>query len=324
MKNLLACLLALTLFISSSYAEDLKAPALQEVTIAEYGEFLLYANLYIAYETGLFEKQGLKVKIVSAGGDEKVFAALVSGSAQFGVGDPTFVAISGERGRPGKIIYSILQNIPAWGITFNPEIKPFTNAAGLKDYSVATYPAPATSFSLQKKMFKLGNLEPNIVQITYGGLISALAAKKVDIALEYEPNVSLALEKGAHKVFSMTDYYPEFALTGLSVLPEYLDKNPEIAQKITIALQRATYKLWDFEDSAKILSKRFPEFSVSVIKSALLNAKNANSFPENGMVSKKGWDEAIKLRRELGDLKSDAPYEKYVITKFAENAIPRM
>lgn len=304
-----------TFVLLSSYC---KADEMPEVTIAEYGEFLLYSTLYIADKEGLFEKQGIRVKIVPAGGDEKVFASLLTGGAQFGIGDPTFVAISGEKGRPGKIIYSLLQNAPAFGIATNPLIKPNSKPSDLKGYTIATYPPPSTAYSLQKKIVKLGAIEPKIVPITYGGLISALIANRVDIALEYEPNVSLALEKGAHIVYSVSDYFPEIALTGVSVLPEYLDKNPEIAQKVINALQIASVQLFTNTNRAiEILKQRFPEYSENIIRNAILNCIKTNSFSRDGIVTKEGWRQAISLRQELGDLKADAPYDQYVVNSFA-------
>lgn len=310
------------IFISASLLfSEAKAETLPEVTIAEYGEFLLYSTLYIADHEKLFEKQGIRVKIVPAGGDEKVFASLIAGGAQFGIGDPTFVAISGEKGRPGKIIYSLLQNVPAWAIATKTEIKADIKPQELKGYSVATYPAPSTSYSLGKKIFKLGGLEPKIIPVTYGGLISALLANRVDIALEYEPNVSLALEKGAHVVYSVSDYFPEIALTGLSVLPEYLEKNPEIAQKVVNALTLASVELFTNTDRVvEILQQRFPEYSKKIVRMAISNCIKTNSFSRDGIVTQEGWKQAVLLRQELGDLKSEAPYGKYVVTSFAQTA----
>lgn len=66
----------------------------RKITIAQAGDFFLYAPLYIAIDAGLFSKRGLDVSLVSTGGDEKTWAAVVSNSASFGVADPTFVAVS--------------------------------------------------------------------------------------------------------------------------------------------------------------------------------------------------------------------------------------
>ena len=52
-----------------------------------------------------------------------------------------------------------------------------------------------------------------------------------------------------------------------------------------------------------------------------MNSIQANTFSRDGIVTRKGWEQAVLLRKELGDLKTDAPYDQYVITKFAEAAI---
>ncbi len=74
--------------------------AKEKMTIAQAGDFFLYAPLYVALDSGIFEQEGLDAAITTTGGDDKTWAAVVSGSAQFGVADPTFVAVSTERGQP--------------------------------------------------------------------------------------------------------------------------------------------------------------------------------------------------------------------------------
>jgi ABC-type nitrate/sulfonate/bicarbonate transport system substrate-binding protein len=64
--------------------------ALRRITVAQFGDFFLYAPLYIAEDDGLFRKRGLDVSIANTGGDDKTWAAVLSGSAEFGVADPTF------------------------------------------------------------------------------------------------------------------------------------------------------------------------------------------------------------------------------------------
>ncbi len=68
----------------------------RKITIAQFGDLLLYMPLYVAADENLFSKRGLHVEIISTGGDDKTYAAVLSGGAQFGVADPTFVAIAHE------------------------------------------------------------------------------------------------------------------------------------------------------------------------------------------------------------------------------------
>ena len=169
----------------------------RKIVIAQFGDVFLYAPIYIAKDAGFFSKRNLDVSFVSTGGDEKTWAAVVSGSANAGVADPTFVAISANQGLPGVVIASIIAKAPFWGITFQKELVPITDPSKLKNLSVAAFPSPSTAFTLQKKMFQLGGLEPNIRQGAYGTLLTMLKANQANVALEIEPNVSQSLLAGS-------------------------------------------------------------------------------------------------------------------------------
>src|SRR3989344_2568185 len=93
------------------------APLKTKVTIAEFAEIFLYAPLYIAEEKGFFDKEGLEVTIFPAGGLDKTWAAVLSGSAQFGVADPLITAISGEKGQSGVVVANVVRGVPIWAVT---------------------------------------------------------------------------------------------------------------------------------------------------------------------------------------------------------------
>lgn len=297
------------------------APAsLQNVTIAQAFQVFLYAPLYVAQNQGFFKDQGLNVNITTAGGDEQAFAALLSGDAQFAVGDPTFTAISGEKGQPGVVLASVLDGVPFWGVA-KSNVPVITSPSMLKGYKVATYPAPNTAYELQVAMFKSANLQPNIAQIAPGGLLPALAAGKVDIALELEPNVSTALQNGDHIVYSLSSYYPTFAITGLTALPSYVQGNGATAQKVVNALKQADdYIRANPTSTADFLGTMF-QVSSTIAESAVQNMLAAKVIPDSLVVDPQGWNAAIQLQVETGDLKQAEPYSTYVNTTFAEQAM---
>jgi len=244
--------------------------ALEKITIAQAGEFFLYAPLYIAVEAGIFEENGLEVSIISTGGDDKTWAAVMSGSASFGIADPTFVAVSEERGISGRVIASVVNGVPFWGITFDESIKALTNPEDLRNYTVGTFPSPSTAYTLQRKMFVDAGLAPQIRQGAFGTMLVMLRAKQVDIALELEPNVSQAISEGAKIVYSLAEVYGDFAITGLTTTPEILQADSALANKVGCSLQQALdFARSDFESTLEILSKRFPEVSLPIAESAL-------------------------------------------------------
>lgn len=293
----------------------------EKVTVSQAFDVFLYAPLYIAKEKGFFTEEGLDVNIVTAGGDEKAFASLISGDAQFAVGDPTFVAIAGEKGQPGIVVGALLNGVPFWGVADKKEITAIDNPAQLGTRSVATFPAPSTAYALQKKMFESAGLKANIKETAFGALLPALKGGSVDIALELEPNVSTAVKNGSHIVYSLATYYPDFAITGITVLPQYAQDNKNTVQKFVNAIQKADEFIRDNpSEAAAFVAKRFPDVPQDIAVNALSNIVSVDVIPENLITSKTGWDTAIQLRKDTGDLKNDALFETYVDNSFAQKA----
>lgn len=296
--------------------------SVRKITIAQYGDVFLYAPLYIAKDAGFFAKKGLDVTLVSTGGDDKTWAAVISGSASFGVADPTFVAISDTRGQPGRVIATIVNGVPFWGVTFKPNIQPFRDAKDLANFSVATFPAPSTAFALQREMFTQAGLPPRIHEGAFGTLLTMLRAGQADIALELEPNVSQAETEGAHVVYSMNQLYGDFAITGLTATPDLLAQQPDLAKDVVCSLQMALDYAHREPDSAlKILVNRFPEVKPDVAKAALARLLEGGVVPKDVRLQQSAWDKAIKLRVEVGDLSSPKPISAYVDGSIANWAV---
>jgi len=291
----------------------------QAITIAQAGDFYLYAPLYIAADKGFFTSNGLSVNIVSTGGDEKTWAAVISGSAQFGVADPTFIAIASQRGQPGKIISTIVNGVPFWGITKNPAIPVITKPSKLDNYTVATFPSPSTAYTLQRKMFEVGGLTPKIREGGFGTLMALMEAGQADIALELEPNVSQAVANGYKIVYSLSDIYGDFTMTGLTTTPEYIKSNPQVVTATVKSIREALDFLHQSpEESADVLAKRFPEIKKDVAVAALHRVLTAGIIPKSPKIVEEAWRKALQLRIDAGDVKPCTNIMDFVDNTFAK------
>lgn len=284
----------------------------RRITIAQFGDFFLYAPLYIAVDGGFFRKERLDVSIVNTGGDDKTWAAVLSGSAEFGVADPTFVAVSAARGQNGVVVASLVNGVPFWGITYQ-DISPFEDAKELEHHSVATFPSPSTAYALQKKMFSDAGLAPNIREGAFGAIIPMLRAGNADIGLELEPNVSQAVSDGARIVYSLAKRYGDFAITGVTTTDQTVQRDPALVRSVATSLQGALDLLHAEPDRAlALLLKRFPGVSPTVAKAALDRVLRDGVIPRSTTISEDAWNKAIRLRIEVGDLKAVAPYDRFV------------
>ncbi|PWU01332.1 MAG: hypothetical protein C5B53_03065, partial [Candidatus Melainabacteria bacterium] len=157
---------------------------LSDVTIAQFGHVFVYMPLYVALDKGFFKDQGLDVKLVSTGGDEKTFAAVASGNAQFGVSDPTFTAIARERGQGGKVVAAVVKGVPLSVVCFK-DAKPISEPTGFAGDRIATYSAPSTSYTVMKQLLENNGhpVKAKIVQGAFGTLQAMVKSDQADMAL---------------------------------------------------------------------------------------------------------------------------------------------
>jgi NitT/TauT family transport system substrate-binding protein len=300
-------------------------PRATDVTICQYGDLLIYLPLYIAQDQKFFEREGLHVKIINGGGDDKTFAALASGAAQFGVSDPTFTAIAREKGEKAVVVGTVVAGATYWGVTWNSAIKPASSAAGLKNLRIATYEAPSTNYALMEKTLRdnrsvVGSAA--IVQGSYGSLLAMLRANRADVAMELEPQVSTAVLQGAHVVYSYPEAYGPFLLTGLYTTEAYRDHNRATTQAAVTALELAMrYAHSNPEGAIAVARRKFPDVDPRAIRTAVLRMIRESTLPAHVSMDPKGWANAINVRVSLGDIKNRAAADSTLDPSFANIAI---
>ena len=296
-------------------------PEIRTIKVAQFGDVFIYTPLYLADAKGFFEEEGIRIELINTGGDDKTYAAVISGSAVFGIADPVFAAIAQERGIEGRVIGGIVNGVPFWAIT-KKNIPQITDGKMLRPYSVATFSAPSTAYTVQKKMFVDAGLSPNIKQGAFGGLIPMLEAGRADIALELEPNVSTAIANGAKEVYSFVNVYPDFAFTGITTSLKTIETDSELVQHFLNAITKAEQYSHMYPDSAAYyMCKRYPNIDEQIIQNAIRRMVESNALPQNAIISNEAWNAAVTIRHELGDLKSIGQALGVLDMRFAERAI---
>jgi NitT/TauT family transport system substrate-binding protein len=281
----------------------------EKVVLSQAAKTLLYLPLYVAIDQEFASKHGVDISIVTAGGDSPAFAALASGQAQFAQGDPTFVAVSHEKGGPGMVIASVLDRVAFWAVTFDKKIEPFTDPRLFKNRTVVTFPEPNTSYVVQKALVERAGLKlgsnTRITQATFGTELGPIKNGQADMAMSIEPNVSQAEAQGARVVFSYPDAWGPFLLTGLMTTEEFARSKPAVVQGVVDAYEEALQAIRAHPDQAVATGvKYFPEVSPEVIRTAVKRLSDSKVFPDHARVDPQSWTAALDLRVKVGDLKS--------------------
>jgi NitT/TauT family transport system substrate-binding protein len=282
------------------------AEPVDKVTIAQFGKerFLLYLPLYVAMEEGLFAKHGVDVTLKFAGNDDQIFAAVIGGAAQFGMGDPVFAAISHDKGGPGKVVAMMLTRLALAGVTDEEKIPQITNPAQLDNLRVSSFPEPSTTYTYLSQIKQKQAPHMQIVQAPFGGQLALLEAGQVDIALDIEPAISIMENRGYRAVVDITPWTDAQAVTGLMTTEDIIKARPETVRHVVEGLQDAVELLYRDPDAGyRTAAKLYPNLSEPVVRHAVDRMMKNGIYPRSVAVNDALWQRTLKTRLDSGDLK---------------------
>lgn len=304
-----------------------RAATLKTVNFSEAVHNLGYINLYVGLHDGIFEKNGLDMKVSAAGGDTQTFAAVLGGSADFAIGDATMAQISRENGGPGVVVGTVVQRAHYFGVSKTME--PFTDPKDLKGKKVVTSPEPNTNYSVTKRMVEQAGLKLGedviIVPVNPGTEIGAMLAGQADMAVAYQPSVAAAEAQGSKVVFDFSNYIGPFCNTGIMVLPSTIEKDPEMVQALVTSFEEASRKTYaDPAFAKKVARAEFPDLPGEVVDKAI-DAELKYLIPAQSVITKPDqWKNLMDMQLYLGNIKGTVSFDQIIDNSFAEKAIKQL
>jgi NitT/TauT family transport system substrate-binding protein len=310
---------ALAVGFSAASAADVK-----EINFVEAVHNLGYINLYVGQHAGIFEKNGVKLKLSAAGGDTQAFAAVLGKSSPFAIGDATMVQMSREAGGPGIVVGTVIQRAHYFGVSKNLPV--LTDAKQFKGLTVVTSPDPNTNFSVTKKLLLDNGLKPQvdtkILEVNPGTEIAAMLAGQADMAVAYQPSVSAAESQGAKIVFDFAKYVGPFCNTGIMVLPDFAKENPDIVQAVVTSFEEAGRLVYSDPAYAKKIARlEFPDMPGDVVDKAI-DAEIKFKIPAETVVTQPDeWNNLMAMQKFLGNVKYSIPMDKVIDNSYADKAV---
>ncbi|MBF6570742.1 MAG: ABC transporter substrate-binding protein [Candidatus Binataceae bacterium] len=301
------------------------AGSLRTIHFSEAVHNLGYIDLYVARAKGFFQEQGIDLQLSAAGGDTQAFASVLGKSAEFGCGDATLCEISLEKGGPGVVLGELVSRAHYFGVS-KKLTKMITDPKHFKGLTFVTSPPPNTNYNVLVLALKSAGLDPDkdvkILTVNPGTEIGPVLAGQADIAVAYEPNVDTAVVgQGAHVVFSWSKFMGPFHNTGMYALPEFVHANRHIVQGMANALQKGALHTYKYPHETKAVArKEFPDLDPKIVDAAIQRQLDNGVPARTFVVSKKGWENLMRVGAGLGNCSCDLPFHKVVDNSFAEHA----
>lgn len=253
----------------------------------------------VAVGLGLYEKHGLDVTVENfASGGSKTLQALVAGSTDISVG---FYDHTIQMQAQNKSVVAFVQLSRNSGLVMaagnNSKFDP-QDPSTIKGSKVGiTAPGSSSDFFIRFYLKRHGLSDKDISIIGVGSgsaAVAALEQGKIDILVNYDPAATFLIEKGIGRIVidgrqdqgAIDIYGGIYPTSVLYAMDDYINKNPQIIQKVTDATVEAL--IWMHNHTANEIVDAMPKDFVSGDKETFIKAVyNARPiFSQDGVINK--------------------------------------
>ncbi len=301
---------------------------LTPVTLNEVAHSIFYAPQYAAIELGYFEEEGIDLTLVNGAGADKVMTALVSGDADIGfMGSEASIYTYANGAEDYAVNFAQLTQ-RAGNFLVGREADPDFTWADLKGTKVLGGRAGGMPQMVFEYILKKNGIDPKTdltidQSISFGLTAAAFTSDDSDYTVEFEPYATaLELEGNGYVVASLGTDSGYVPYTAYCAKHSYIEKNPQIIQQFTNAIQRGM----DFvnshsaEEIAKVIQPQFKETPLENIIVIVDRYKSQDTWKEDLIFEKDSFELLQNILEEAGELPERVPYEELVTTEFAQTA----
>ena len=324
-----AVVLAVTALPLGVFAAKKDEAKLAKVTLNEVAHSIFYAPQYVAIEEGYFKDEGLDLTLITGFGADKTMTAVISGEADIGFMGAEASIYAYQEGATDPVVNFAQLTQRAGNFLVAREEMPDFKWEDLKGRKVLGGRKGGMPEMVFEYILKQNSLDPqkdlSIDQIIdFGATAAAFTGDdSADFTVEFEPSATALEKQGAGYVVASlgvdSGYVP---YTSYSAKTSYMEKNPDIMQKFTDALQKGMDYVQSHtpEEIAEVIEPQFPETDQDTITAIVKRYYDQDTWKENLVFGQDGFELLQDILEDAGELKESTPYTELVNTEFAQNA----
>ena len=324
-----AVVLTVTALPLGVFAAKKDEAKLAKVTLNEVAHSIFYAPQYVAIEEGYFKDEGLDMTLITGFGADKTMTAVISGEADIGFMGAEASIYAYQEGATDPVVNFAQLTQRAGNFLVAREEMPDFKWEDLKGRKVLGGRKGGMPEMVFEYILKQNGLDPqkdlSIDQsIDFGATAAAFTGdNSADFTVEFEPSATALEKQGAGYVVASlgvdSGYVP---YTSYSAKTSYMEKNPDIMQKFTNALQKGMDYVQKHtpEEIARVIEPQFPETDLDTITAIVKRYYDQDTWKENLVFGQEGFELLQDILEDAGELKERTPYEELVNTEFAQNA----
>ena len=324
-----AVVLAVTALPLGVFAAKKDEAKLAKVTLNEVAHSIFYAPQYVAIEEGYFKDEGLDLTLVTGFGADKTMTAVISGEADIGFMGAEASIYAYQEGATDPAVNFAQLTQRAGNFLVAREEMPDFKWEDLKGKKVLGGRKGGMPEMVFEYILRKNGLDPQkdltIDQsIDFGSTAAAFTGDvSADFTVEFEPSATALEKEGAGYVVASlgvdSGYVP---YTSYSAKTSYMEKNPEIIQKFTNALQKGMEYVQSHtpEEIAKVIAPQFAETDLDTVTAIVKRYYDQDTWKADLVFEKESFELLEDILEDSGELSERVSYENLVTTKYAQEA----
>jgi NitT/TauT family transport system substrate-binding protein len=262
----LVVLFVLAIAVFSFWPQD------QNVKIG-YQRTLLYLPLFVAEKEGLFEKEGVRVKLEEFGSANLMMQALLSGQIDATGMSALNVLATVEDQQPGQFkmfLFEVFSKDQHADHILVPSGSSVSSLADLKGKRIGVHPGTTIRMYARVALGRFMDSDKDVefVELEPPLQIQAIAAGQVDAVFALEPVPATCLAKGIARDLGgfISEYTIDPTYAGSAVFStSFVEEEPEHAQKVQRALYRALEIIRSDPDRARTILGQYLNLAPDVL-----------------------------------------------------------
>ena len=160
--------------------------------------------------------------------------------------------------------------------------------------------------------------------IDFGATAAAFMGGDADFTVEFESSATALEQEGEGYVVASlgvdSGYGP---YTAFCALNSYIEKNPDVIQKVTNALQKGMeyVKAHTPSEIASVIAPQFAETDVATIETIVTRYYEQDTWKDSLVFEQTAFELLQDILQEAGELPERVPYDKLVTTDYAKKAV---
>ncbi len=304
---------------------------LETVRVAEVTRSIFYTPQYVALEKGLFEDEGLDIKLETTWGGDKTMTALLSDSSDIAlVGSETSIYVYAQGTNDRVINFAQLTQTDGTFLLAREKPKKF-DWEQIKGSTFLGQRKGGMPQMVGEYVLKKHNIDPQkdvdlIQTVDFGNIPNAFASGTGDYVQLFEPTASIFEQEGiGHIVASFGEESGHIPYTTFMAKQSYLKDNEETIEKFIRALYKA--QQWveknDAKTIAKVVEPYFDDTDIKILTKVIDRYKKQGSFATDLKMNEDGWYRLQEMMEEAGELPERVPYDKLVNTRLVEKVLEK-